>query len=71
MRRWRKAMNKEVIDLEEAAKRLKISKSRAYHVWRSWIDRGVRLLKAPGGQKPLFYWDDICRMIESEGRAGA
>ncbi len=58
--------NDEIITLEEVAKLTKFSKDHIRHIYNSWRDYGVRILKMAPNAKPRFYRSDIIRMLEAK-----
>lgn len=58
-------MAPEIVNIDDISRILKVSKSKIYHDWPGWRDRGVRILKLKPNDRPRFYLSDILKMMES------
>ena len=56
----------EILTLEEVADLTKYSLGYLRRTYTSWMDRGVRILKAAPNAKPRFYREDIIKMLEEQ-----
>lgn len=57
-------MNPEIITLKEACVLIGVSPAYGYHIWHTWKDKGVRVLKHSPNARPRFYTKDIIKMLE-------
>lgn len=55
-----------IIPLKVACEMLGISLGYGYQIYYSWLNYGVRILKAAPNAHPRFYEEDIYRMLEAK-----